>query len=190
MTSTYTKKGDDTIFVTIHGSHIICNTIKQIMANHIPTYAIERVIIYENDSVISSDILCQRLGLIPVKMDPKKNNNMEIKFELDITANDTIVDVYTNDLTHNNLPTLLLEQNIQLSILKKNQRIKIEAFANVSTGDDHIKYSPVCAPTFSSIGPNKCILTIETKGAKDPLSIYNDSIDVLYDQLSSIVMTI
>lgn len=200
MTTIYDQINDSIIKVTMPVNHVLCNTVKQIMANDIPTYAIERVVVYKNDSVITSDILCQRLGLVPIKVDPKDTTNIyslenrEIKFVLSITCTEPIMHIYTNDLVVEDLEgeytNDIITKDIHLSTLTKGQQIEIECYAIVSTGSDHIKWSPVCAPTFVVNGPNSCTLTVESSGSRKPLDIYNESVDKLIDQLNDIAYTI
>jgi len=47
------------------------NTLRRIMISDIPSMAIEKVFIYNNTSIIQDEILSHRLGLIPLKADPR-----------------------------------------------------------------------------------------------------------------------
>ena len=38
----------------------------------IPTVAIDKAILYQNTSIIHDEVLCHRLGLIPIMVDPEK----------------------------------------------------------------------------------------------------------------------
>jgi len=40
------------------------------MIAEIPTVAIERVNLFQNTSLLADEVLCHRLGLIPLKIDP------------------------------------------------------------------------------------------------------------------------
>ena len=40
------------------------------MLSEIPTMAIEKVNFWQNTSVLPDEVLCHRLGLIPIKADP------------------------------------------------------------------------------------------------------------------------
>ena len=184
MYKTHTKLNEDTLLVVIEGSEQLCNTLRQIISNNVPTYAIEILTVEYNDSsIITENILKQRIGLVPVIMNPKDNDYKDIDFSLDITSNEPIMNVYTNHFNSE-----LLASNIQLSVLTHGQRLKIKAKAIVSTGDDHSKWSPVCAPTFIDLGQNLYSLRIESKGSRKPDIIYNEAIDILHNQLLDIVI--
>ncbi|XP_062319525.1 DNA-directed RNA polymerases I and III subunit RPAC1 [Osmerus eperlanus] len=49
----------------------IANAFRRIMLAEVPTMAVEKVYIYNNTSIIQDEILAHRLGLIPIKADPR-----------------------------------------------------------------------------------------------------------------------
>ncbi|KAG5266644.1 hypothetical protein AALO_G00234540 [Alosa alosa] len=49
----------------------IANAFRRILLAEIPTMAVEKVFIYNNTSIIQDEILAHRLGLIPIKADPR-----------------------------------------------------------------------------------------------------------------------
>lgn len=50
----------------------IANALRRILIAEVPTMAIEKVFIENNTSVMQDEVLSHRLGLIPIKADPKK----------------------------------------------------------------------------------------------------------------------
>jgi DNA-directed RNA polymerase I and III subunit RPAC1 len=48
----------------------IANALRRIMIAEIPTVAIERVLLYQNTSILADEVLVHRLGLIPLLIDP------------------------------------------------------------------------------------------------------------------------
>ena len=50
----------------------IANAFRRILIAEVPTMAIEKVYIYNNTSIIQDEVLSHRLGLIPLKADPRK----------------------------------------------------------------------------------------------------------------------
>ncbi|XP_059618611.1 DNA-directed RNA polymerases I and III subunit RPAC1 [Phlebotomus argentipes] len=67
----------------------IVNAFRRIMLSEIPTMAIEKVMIYNNTSIIQDEVLAHRLGLIPLRADARlfeyKTDDSE-----DGTENDTL----------------------------------------------------------------------------------------------------
>jgi len=49
----------------------IANSIRRILLAEVPTMAIEQVAIWNNTSIIQDEVLAHRLGLIPIKADPR-----------------------------------------------------------------------------------------------------------------------
>lgn len=49
----------------------IANAYRRIMLSEVPSIAIEKVYIYNNTSIIQDEVLAHRLGLIPLKADPR-----------------------------------------------------------------------------------------------------------------------
>jgi len=50
----------------------ICNTFRRIMIAEVPQLAFERILMYNNTSLIQDEVLAHRLGLIPIKADFRK----------------------------------------------------------------------------------------------------------------------
>ena len=48
----------------------IANALRRIMIDEVPTMAIEKVVMYQNTSVLHDEILAHRFGLLPVLADP------------------------------------------------------------------------------------------------------------------------
>lgn len=46
-------------------------TISLLFFLQVPTMAIEKVFIYNNTSIIQDEVLAHRLGLVPIKADPR-----------------------------------------------------------------------------------------------------------------------
>lgn len=49
----------------------LANAFRRIMLSEVPTMAIETVVIENNTSIIQDEILAHRLGLVPIKVDPR-----------------------------------------------------------------------------------------------------------------------
>ena len=49
----------------------IANALRRIMLAEVPTMAIEKVVLEQNTSVLADEVLCHRLGLVPIIADPE-----------------------------------------------------------------------------------------------------------------------
>jgi DNA-directed RNA polymerase I and III subunit RPAC1 len=50
----------------------IANALRRILLSEVPTMAIENINLYNNTSIIQDEVLASRLGLIPIRADPRK----------------------------------------------------------------------------------------------------------------------
>ncbi|XP_059666757.1 uncharacterized protein LOC132312408 [Cornus florida] len=62
---------DDMEFDLIGIDASLANAIRRILIAELPTMAIEKVLIANNTSVVQDEVLAHRLGLIPIKADPR-----------------------------------------------------------------------------------------------------------------------
>jgi len=49
----------------------VANALRRIMLAEVPTMALEKIYLYQNDTVLQDEVLCHRLGLLPVRADPR-----------------------------------------------------------------------------------------------------------------------
>jgi len=81
----------------------IANALRRILISEIPTMAIDKVYIYNNTSIMQDEVLAHRLGLIPIKVDPRLFSYKN-PFTQDYTASETIVFKLEIECTRNDNP--------------------------------------------------------------------------------------
>nr|CDJ82034.1 DNA-directed RNA polymerase domain containing protein [Haemonchus contortus] len=59
-------------FDLIHVESPIANALRRVLLAEVPTMAFEKIYLYQNTSVIQDEVLCHRIGLLPLKVDPRK----------------------------------------------------------------------------------------------------------------------
>ncbi|KAL1377034.1 hypothetical protein pipiens_016534 [Culex pipiens pipiens] len=103
-------------FDMIGVSPAIANAFRRLMLSEVPSMAIEKVHIYNNTSIIQDEVLAHRLGLIPLKADPRlfeyKTNEGDaanaqdtLEFELKVKCtkkNKNSTEVTNNDSMYKN----------------------------------------------------------------------------------------
>jgi len=62
---------DDLVFDLIGVDAPIANALRRILIAEVPTMAIEKVFMMINTSIIQDEVLAHRLGLVPIKVDPR-----------------------------------------------------------------------------------------------------------------------
>jgi len=79
---------DEIVFDLIGAEPPLANALRRIMIAEIPTIAIERVTMWQNTSIIPDENLAHRVGLIPLKVDPRKLEDHQSG--TDYTENDSL----------------------------------------------------------------------------------------------------
>lgn len=92
---------DELVFDMIGIDAPIANAFRRIMISEVPTIAIEKVVIVNNTSIIQDEVLAHRIGLVPIKVDPryfiekpKKDQTDDEPIELDneqLLENETLL---------------------------------------------------------------------------------------------------
>lgn len=139
----------------------VLNMLRRIILSETVTLAIHDVYINQNTSVIPDEVLAQRLGLIPLRVDKSeidlgeeaKATKPDLKRLTKMTARlrlvkknvgDDVMIVYSSDLKVVDKKTVKpVYEWIPIVKLGKNQEIDIECIAKVGRGKDHAKWSPV-----------------------------------------------
>ena len=118
----------------------LVNGIRRTIMEGVPTLAIENVSIYSNTSVMFDEFLAARLGLIALKTD-LKGYELGDKVKL-VLEKEGPCTVYSKDIKSTDPKIEVVDKNIPLVKLTKDQSIKIEAEAVMGTGKDHAKWQP------------------------------------------------
>ncbi|XP_077351353.1 DNA-directed RNA polymerases I and III subunit RPAC1 isoform X4 [Festucalex cinctus] len=115
----------------------IANAFRRILLAEVPTMAIERVLIYNNTSIIQDEVLAQRLGLIPIKADP-------FLFEY------RSIDKQSTEEEVSEIDTIQLCLKIKCyrnTRASKDSSDPQELYLN-NKGKDHAKFSPVATASY------------------------------------------
>ena len=78
----------------------LANALRRILLAEVPTMAIEKCVIFQNTSIIQDEVLAHRLGLLPIRVDPRlftaladsnyvPNESNTLVFTLDVTCSRT-----------------------------------------------------------------------------------------------------
>uniref|UniRef100_A0A0B7A266 DNA-directed RNA polymerases I and III subunit RPAC1 n=1 Tax=Arion vulgaris TaxID=1028688 RepID=A0A0B7A266_9EUPU len=113
----------------------IANAIRRILLAEVPTVAIETVHIWNNTSIIQDEVLAHRLGLIPIKVDPRLFEYKQ-KDSVEPTSEDTIQFKVKVKCTKNNITTDVTDPDV----LYKNHKVYTKDMEWVPLpGQDHLK---------------------------------------------------
>lgn len=106
----------------------LANTFRRLLLSDVPSMAIEKVHVYNNTSIIQDEVLVHRLGLIPLKADPR-----QFEFKPDPTAEASERD------------TLEFELKIKCTWDKDSQNSTIanDMYKNNNVYSEFIKWLPI-----------------------------------------------
>lgn len=148
----------------------IMNALRRVILSETVTLAIHDVFITQNTSVMPDEVLAQRLGLIPLRVDReeidlreeagatkpdlKRLTGMTARLRLHVInkSEEDILTVYSGDLMPVDRKTVRpVYNNIPITKLGKDQELELECIAKVGRGKDHAKWSPVSTIAYKII---------------------------------------
>ncbi|MDG6222645.1 MAG: DNA-directed RNA polymerase subunit D [Candidatus Bathyarchaeota archaeon] len=151
------------------------NALRRIILTEVPAMAIDEIVILENSSILTDEILSHRMGFIPLKTDLDSYSLPEdckcesefgcslcrANLTLEIEANEKITTVYSGDIIPENPDIAPVSDKIPLAKLAQDQKIKMEAYARLGKGKKHAKWQPVSMCVYSylpkiKIDPKLC----------------------------------
>lgn len=148
------------------------NALRRLLIAEVPTIAIEKVYMMFNTSVVPDEILSHRLGLIPIKADPRKlefkksgegssNRNtlvFNLKVKCDSKHPEKCINVYSKDLIwipqadqeewFKDESVKPVQDDILVAKLAPGQEIDLEVHCEKNIGKEHAKWSPVATATY------------------------------------------
>lgn len=166
-------------FIVSGASVAFINALRRVMISEIPTMAVDKIVIHENDSVLNDEIVAHRLGLIPLKANldayvPRNECSCQsdlgcekcsVKLMLDVEAKEMMV-VYSKDLKSEDPNVAPSSLNIPIVKLIEGQKLKLDAYARLGTGKEHARWQPVSACSYKympkvRVNVNACNLCAE-----------------------------
>jgi len=154
-------------FILEGATRAFANALRRIMIAEVPCMAIDDVVIEENESVLSDEMLAHRLALIPLKTDLEAYvlpseckckseegcSHCRVMLSLEAESKEESMTVYSKDLKSEDPETIPISPDIPIVKLAMGQKIKLRAFARLGLGKDHAKWQPVsvCAYKFMPI---------------------------------------
>ncbi|XP_069420687.1 DNA-directed RNA polymerases I and III subunit RPAC1 isoform X2 [Ovis canadensis] len=141
----------------------IANAFRRILLAEVPTMAVEKVLVYNNTSIVQDEILAHRLGLIPIHADPRL---FEYRNQ-----------VYTRHMTWvplGNQADLFPEgairpvhDDILIAQLRPGQEIDLLMHCVKGIGKDHAKFSPVATASYRLLPDITLLEPVEGEAAEE-----------------------
>jgi len=133
------------------------NALRRVALSEVPSMAVDEAVIIENYSILPDETIAHRLGLIPLRTDLESYNLPEdcpcksefgcnlcrVTLTLDAEAKEGTRTVYSGELSSENPNVVPVSDKIPIAKLAKGQKIKLEAYARLGKGRNHVKWQPV-----------------------------------------------
>lgn len=149
----------------------------------VPTFAIDRVTIYENTTAMFDEYIAHRIGLVPIKTPAKGYSEKdEVLFNLDATGPKV---VYSKELETNDKDIRPANEEIPLIKLGEGQRIRLEGKALLGTASRHAKFQPGLI-TYEQKEESTYKFYIEGFGQMPPREIVNKAFEAIKEELKEL----
>lgn len=184
-------EGKAGIFEFENNSNTIVNSIRRIILDEVPTFAIEDVEVVSNESPLYDETVAQRLGLIPIKTDLKSYNFRDecscggigcalCEVKMGLLAEDE--GYVLSGLIKSDDPQIVpVDKNIPITKLFKDKKIELNLKAILGVGKEHAKWAP--AHVYMRDTDKSVELVVESFGQMEVKEIFNKAIDVLVEKI-------
>ncbi len=132
------QRGDSLAVLHIKGCNIgFANALRRTIISQLPSFAIEEVDFYENNSALYNEMIANRLGMLPLTFDPKAAPDTKISLTLNAQGPAT---VYSKDLVSGDEKVSPVNGDFPIAELAEKQNLRLEAWAVLGTSRKHAKF--------------------------------------------------
>ena len=155
---------DEQLKFLINGPAQKANELRQFLLSGIPCMAISKVMIIENTTIMTDDILKLRIGSLPILADKDDFDDHEtFELSIDFEGQSNIRTMYSNALQGE---YKCVYDNIPIVYLNPGQKVKATLIVSKNTGNKHIRWT-TCSVKYKMIEKNSFQFIVE------PNSIYS-----------------
>ncbi|NJE07229.1 DNA-directed RNA polymerase subunit D [Thermococcus sp. M39] len=141
------EKREDAIRFILEGvDAAFANALRRTIIGEVPTFAIDEVEFYENDSALFDEIIAHRLAMIPLttpydrfELDALELDDYTVTLSLEAEGPGI---VYSGDLKSDDPDVKPVTPNIPIVKLAEGQKLTFNAYAKLGRGKDHAKWQP------------------------------------------------
>ncbi|XP_053793076.1 DNA-directed RNA polymerases I and III subunit RPAC1 isoform X3 [Vidua macroura] len=177
------EEGDTLEFDMVGIDAAIANAFRRILLAEVPTMAVEKVFVYNNTSIVQDEILAHRLGLIPIRADPRlfeyRNQGDQEGTEIDTLQFQLKIKCKRNPqaakessdpdelyFNHKDADFRPVHDDILIALLRPGQEIDVLMHCVKGIGKDHAKFSPVATASYRLLPDITLLQPIEDEAAE------------------------
>jgi DNA-directed RNA polymerase subunit D len=162
--------------------HPLANALRRVIIREVPTMAVEEILVIENSSPMTNEVLAHRISLIPFITDLDNFNVAEecscqsrlgcekcvVRFVLRAEATDQPITVYSRDIKPERHDTKVapFDGNIPIVALAPRQKIELELYVRLGRGRKHAKWQSGIATLYEE--NSRWLLYVESYGFLPP----------------------
>ena len=113
------------------------NLLRRFAMNQVPTFAIDKVVFYENSSSLFDEYLAHRIGLVPLKWGSGYKPDEEVVFTLEASGPSNVTSAQLQSTSDK---VKVATEKIPLLKLLAEQNLRLEAKALQGIGRKHAKW--------------------------------------------------
>jgi len=152
------------------------NALRRTVLGQVPTYAIDKVTVYENTSAFFDDYIANRIGHVPIATPDKVDD--EVLFTLNAEGP---VMVTSGMLESSNPKIVCANKNIPIVELGAKQVVRLEGTARKGIGRTHAKFQPALA-SYSYDEEGEYEFMIESFGQMKAKDVAKRALNVLISE--------
>ena len=131
------SKGDEKIWVKLESSVGFANALRRVIISGLPSFAVDEVSIYENNSSLYNEYVANRIGLIPLTYEEGEADDARVSLTLNAEGPKI---VYSSDLTSSDERIKPVNEKFPIADLGENQKLRLDAYAVKGTARKHAKF--------------------------------------------------
>ncbi len=141
------EKREDSIKFLVEGIDVpFANALRRTILSEVPTFAVDEVEFFENDSALFDEIIAHRLAMVPLttpsdrfSLDALELDEYTVTLSLEAEGPGV---VYSCDIKSDDEGVKPANPDIPIVKLAEGQRISFNAYARLGRGKDHAKWQP------------------------------------------------
>ncbi|WP_198362147.1 DNA-directed RNA polymerase subunit D [Thermococcus pacificus] len=141
------EKREDSMKFILRGVDVaFANALRRTILAEVPTFAVDEVEFFENDSALFDEIIAHRLAMIPLttpherfSLDSLELDDYTVTLSLEAEGPGM---VYSGDLKSDDEGVKPANPDIPIVKLAEGQKLTLNAYAKLGRGKDHAKWQP------------------------------------------------
>ncbi|MDO8660766.1 MAG: DNA-directed RNA polymerase subunit D [Candidatus Woesearchaeota archaeon] len=118
-------------------THSQVNALRRVIQADLPSFAIDEVTFFENNSAMFNEYVAHRLALVPLTFDEEVSKETVVTLTLEATGPTSI---YSKDLKSSDEKIKVYSEHIPIMKLIEGTSVRLEATAVLGMGNQHAKF--------------------------------------------------